>query len=247
MIGITTAGITGTNNSLQEFKSAGVQYIDCSITSILGTPSISQTDLKDVLKLRERLAFYNVSCNSLQSIFYGDDDALGDEIKLSLHLKKCFDVLEALSCNSILFGSPQQRKDIHAATRTVKLMNKFARNQNKTILIENLDNFSGVWGQTALDVQEEISKNSLSNCSINLHVFVEDALSIENLEIERVSSIHLSNKSYSTKLSNINLETLSKVKELHNKIPKLCLEFVNCSIYESLRSFESFREKWECL
>lgn len=247
MIGITTAGVTGVNKHLQELKTAGVEHIDCSVTSILGSSSVYETDINDVLRLREKLDFHDVSCNSLQSIFYGVNEDLNNEARLSLHLNKCFDIIEALSCNSLLFGSPQQRKNLSYAARMIVLMNELAKKRDRTISIENLDTFPGVWGQTTLDIQEEISRNSLSNCSINLHIFVEDEIDFKRLDLQRVSSIHLSNKAYNTEMMNINFETLSKAKMLYGKVPKLSLEFVNCSVQDCLHSFEAFREKWELL
>lgn len=248
MIGITTAGITGRIENFSSMRDAGIQQIDCSVTAILKTPSVADVDLHDVISLNETLGFYKIRCNSLQSIFFGIDNIFEDLRLFNSHIEKCFNIVERLDCDTILFGSPQQRKNVNFAKRLIKSMNEIALHRNKVIAIENLDLFDGVWGQKASDIQKEIIESELSRCSINLHVFVEDTLDISSLESSRIRSIHLSNKSYETGfLENANIETLEKVKDLYRKVPNLCLEVTKCSLQQSIHEFDRFRKKWEYL
>jgi hypothetical protein len=248
MIGITTAGIVKSLDDFAKMRDVGIEQIDCSITSILGKPSLDVIDLDEVSFLRENLKSNSIRCNSLQSFFYGANFDFDDESLLNSYLGKCFDIAETLDCDTLLFGSPHQRKNILSTVRLVKRMNSFASARGKTIAIENLDMFEGVWGKNAIDVQKEINETPLKSCSMNLHVFVEDLLDVDTLDIEKIKSIHLSNKDYSVSfLENANLNTLEKIKNLYVRVGSVCVEVVNCSPQKIFHEFENFRNMWEKL
>lgn len=248
MIGITTAGITGNIEKFYLLRDAGIQQIDCSITSILKCSSINDVEIGDVVFLNEVLALHRIHCNSLQSIFYGCDHAFKDFNFLKNHMEKCFGILTKLNCNNVLFGSPMQRKNMNFAKIIVKFMNEIASHHNKLILIENLDYFEETWGQKTKDIQDEIDKNNLTNCAINLHVFVEDPLNLDTLDLKKINSIHLSNKEYGINLlEKANVETLEKVKDIYRVVPNISLEITKCSLEQSVNEFENFRKKWEYL
>lgn len=245
MLGITTAGIFGKVPDLSNLKAAKISHIDCSITGMLGVSKIDEARFFDIESLAHDLIANEISCASLQSIFYGSPEAFFDTFLLRDHMEKFMKILTAFSCENLLFGSPSQRSHHQRSLEAVKEMNEICSSYGKCLLIENLDKFEDVWAKNTNEIGSEIRSHDLMNCKINLHIFIDEILNLDDLDLEHVKSLHISNSSYSGDLlRNFKLDTLKKVKMLYSGIPRLSVEMTQCDWQTVISQFAKFQEVW---
>jgi len=245
MIGITTAGLQINESDLKNLSKFEIEQLDVSITSCLGHKEIATASREDLKKMSNDLMSQKIVCNSLQSIFFGSESSFYDLDLLRCHIEKLIEASDYLSCDSLLLGSPKQRSDIEATVRALKVMDEICHDHGKKLLIENLDAFPGIWGQSAVEIHERISSNKYKSCNINFHVFLDEPIEIDEIYVGAIRSLHISDRNYSDKfLESINFDTLKKVKKLYEKIPSLCVEVTGSSFQKAAEEFLKFKRIW---
>jgi sugar phosphate isomerase/epimerase len=181
--------------ALNTLKECGISLVEVAFSKLNSWEKINKEDL---LRFKEKMNKYGLTCQSSQSLFYGMNINLLDSSGVIAHFKKLISLCEIMDIEVLVFGSPKMRVGtIEDALKVMYELDYMLMNKNVKVALEPNSKF---YGGNYWFTLEEIS-NSLGDSFMNISSMIDSHNSkLEssdiNLELEKhrniVGHIHIS-------------------------------------------------------